>query len=214
MPVGVLVIVTTCLATLTMLADLKARRGQFAEANALYQQAEDVIEGMLVSVDEPYWNSSTAAAMSQTYLGHFELNLKNGDTPGAFTVLERIRGRTLVSALKDRKALPSAETGQTTMLEGDVASLQARLMQTDSAPEREQLLDNLVEYERRLGLAWTKEDVPGQRLPVRAAALRNVENDLHPDEALLEYVLDDPTSFCVSVTRRGAHVSNTYSCCQ
>jgi len=33
-------------------------------------------------------------------------------------------------------------------------------MQTNGAPEREQLLDNLVEYERRLGLAWTREDVP------------------------------------------------------
>jgi hypothetical protein len=25
-----------------------------------------VIEGMLISVDEPYWNSSVAAAMSET----------------------------------------------------------------------------------------------------------------------------------------------------
>ena len=58
---------------LTILADLKARRGRFGEANALYEQAEDVIEGMLISVDEPYWNSSVAAAMSQTYLQHFEL---------------------------------------------------------------------------------------------------------------------------------------------
>ena len=191
---------------LTMLADLKARRGRFAEANALYEQAEDVIEGMLLSVDEPYWNSSTAAAMSQTYLGHFELITKNGDAPGAFAVLERVRGRTLAWALEDRKALPTAESGQTATLEGDVAGLQARLMRTNSAPEREQLLDNLVEYERRLGLAWTREDAPSQRLPVQPAALTNVENDLHPDEALLEYVLDDPTSFCITVTRRGAHI--------
>jgi CHAT domain-containing protein/tetratricopeptide (TPR) repeat protein len=191
---------------LTMLADLKARRGRVAEANALYEQAEDVIEGMLLSVDEPYWNSSTAAAMSQTYLGHFELITKNGDAPGAFAVLERVRGRTLAWALKDRKALPSAESGQTTTLEGDVAGLQVRLMQTSSSVERGQLLDNLVEYERRLGLAWTREDVPSQRLPVRPATLTNVENDLHPDETLLEYVLDDPTSFCITVTRRGAHV--------
>jgi CHAT domain-containing protein/tetratricopeptide (TPR) repeat protein len=191
---------------LTMLADLKARRGRFAEANALYEQAEDVIEGMLVSVDEPYWNSSVAAAMSQTYLEHFELITKNGDTPGAFTVLERVRGRTLAWALKDKKALPAAESEQATTLEGDVAGLQARLMQTNSAPERAQLLDNLVEYERRLGLAWTREDTPNQPLSVQPAALTNVENDLHPDEALLEYVLDDPTSFCISVTRRGAHI--------
>jgi CHAT domain-containing protein len=79
-------------------------------------------------------------------------------------------------------------------------------MQTNGAPEREQLLDNLVEYERRLGLAWTREDVPNRRLPVQPAALANVENDLHPDEVLLEYVLDDPISYCISVTRRGAHV--------
>src|SRR5438309_8676794 len=58
---------------LTILADLKARRGRTEEANALYEQAEDVIEGMLISVDEPYWNSSVAAAMSQTYLQHFDL---------------------------------------------------------------------------------------------------------------------------------------------
>jgi len=54
-----------------------------------------VIEGMLISVDEPYWNSSVAAAMSETYLRHFELVTKNGDAPGAFAVLERVRGRTL-----------------------------------------------------------------------------------------------------------------------
>jgi len=190
---------------LTMLADLKARRGRYAEADALYEEAEDVIEGMLISVDEPYWNSSVAAAMSQTYLEHFELLTKNSDTPAAFTVLERIRGRTLTWALRDRKAFPPAESGETGALEGDVASLQSRLMQTNSAPERAQLLDNLVEYERRLGLART-EDGPNRRLPVRPAALANLENDLSPDEAFLEYVLDDPTSFCISVTRRGARV--------
>jgi hypothetical protein len=48
---------------LTILADLKARRGRYAEAKAFYEQAEDVIEGMLISVDEPYWNSSVAASM-------------------------------------------------------------------------------------------------------------------------------------------------------
>lgn len=191
---------------LTMLADLKARRGDFAKANALYEQAEDVVEGMLVSVDEPYWNSSVAAAMSETYLRHFELVTKNGDAPEAFAVLERVRGRTLAWALRDRKAQPATGSDQTSALEGEVAGLQVRLMQTNGAPEREQLLDNLVEYERRLGLAWTEEDVPNRRLPGQPAALTTVENDLHPDEVLLEYVLDDPISFCISVTRRGTHI--------
>src|SRR5205807_6980918 len=128
---------------LTILADLKARRGRVSEANALYEQAEDVIEGMLISVDEPYWNSSAAASMSQTYLQHFELIAHSGDVPGAFRVLERVRGRTLAWALEDRKAIPTSQSEQTASLETDVAGLQARLMQTSSANEREQLLDQL-----------------------------------------------------------------------
>jgi CHAT domain-containing protein len=191
---------------LTILADLKARRGRVTEANSLYEQAEDVIESMLISVDEPYWNSSVAASMSQTYLQHFELVTKSGDVPGAFNVLERVRGRTLAWALEDRKALPTAESGQTASLETDLAGLQVQLMQTNSTEKREQLMDQLVEYERRLGLAWTKEDAPGHGLPVQPASLPKVQEVLNPDEVLLEYVLDDPTSFCVVVSKKAPYV--------
>ena len=79
---------------LTILADLKARRGSIAEAKALYEHAEDVIDGMLGG-DGPYWNSSITAAMSQTYLQHFELVAKEANTAAAFRILERVRGRTL-----------------------------------------------------------------------------------------------------------------------
>lgn len=191
---------------LTILADLKARRGHTEEAKALYEQAEDVIEGMLISVDEPYWNSSVAASMSQTYLQHFELLNQNGDVPGAFRILERIRGRTLASALEDKKALPTAESEQTLALENDLSALQTRLLQATSVIEREQLLDKLVEYERRLGLAWTKGDAPNKRFAVQPASLTKVVDDLNSDEVFLEYVLDDPHSFCLSISREGAYL--------
>jgi CHAT domain-containing protein len=191
---------------LTILADLKARRGRYAEARALYEQAEDVIEGMLISVDEPYWNSSVVAAQSQTYLQHFELVTRSGDVPEAFRVLERVRGRTLAWALEDRKTFPTSESEQTVSLETDVAGLQTRLMRSGSATEREQLLDTLVEYERRLGLASTKGDEANTRLPTQPAPLKIVQDDLKQDEVLLEYVLDEPNSYCVSISRQGAFV--------
>ena len=43
----------------------------YAEAKALYDQAEDVIEGMLISVDEPYWNSSVAGRAEPDLLAAF-----------------------------------------------------------------------------------------------------------------------------------------------
>jgi CHAT domain-containing protein len=191
---------------LTVLAALKAQRGRVDEANALYDQAEDVIEGMLISVDEPYWNSSVAASQSQTYLQHFGLVARTGDVRRAFHVLERVRGRTLAWALEDRKAFRTSESEQTASLEAHVAGLQARLMQTSSANEREQLLDQLVEYERRLGLAWTKGDAANTRLPAQPVPLNIVQDDLKRDEVLLEYVLDEPNSFCVSISQKGAFV--------
>ena len=191
---------------LTILADLRARRGRYAEAKALYEQAEDVIEGMLISIDEPYWNSSVVAAQSQTYLQHFELVARSGDVPEAFRVLERVRGRTLAWALEDRRAFPNSESEQTASLETDVAGLQTRLMRSRSAFEREQLLDKLVEYERRLGLAWTKGHEASTRLLTQPAPLKIVQSDLKQDEVLLEYVLDEPNSYCISISRQGAIV--------
>ena len=189
---------------LTILADLKARRGSIADAEALYERAEDVIDGMLMSGDGPYWNSSITAAMSQTYLQHFELVAKGANTAAAFRVLERVRGRTLAVALGDRRTFSDAESGQSIVLASNVASVQSRLMQTMSLVKREQLLDNLAEAEWRLGWTSTREDA--QRFPLQPARLAKVQDDLKPDEVLLEYVLGDPNSFCIAVSRRTANV--------
>jgi CHAT domain-containing protein len=187
---------------LTILADLRARRGRIAEAKALYKQAEDVIDGMLGG-DDSYWNSSIAAAMGQTYLEHFELVAKEGDTAGAFQILERVRGRTLASALEDRKAAARSGSTEAATLDSYVATTQTRLMQTNSPVEREQLLDALAEYEWRLRLAWNEGD---QRFPINPAPLIRVQESLKSDETLLEYVLAEPNSFCISITRTTANL--------
>jgi len=190
---------------LTILADLKVRTGHTAEADALYRQAEDVIEGMLISVGEPYWNSSVAGSMSETYLHHFKLLTRTGHTPEAFKVLERVRGRTLLWALADKKAIQEPESPQTAELESELAGLQIRLMQTNETSKREQLLDQLAEYERRIGLSWTTVSAsePGSR--VRPSTVKDVEEDLNPGEVFIEYVLDEPNSFSIAVTRTGVH---------
>src|ERR1039458_4985778 len=141
--------------------------------------------------------------MSQTYLQHFELVAKEADTAGAFQILERVRGRTLASALVDRKADPQSGSTEAAALDSYVASTQTRLMQTNSPVEREQLLDALAEYEWRLRLAWNQGD---QRFSIEPAPLTEVQGSLKSDETLLEYVLDEPNSFCISVTRTTANL--------
>jgi CHAT domain-containing protein/tetratricopeptide (TPR) repeat protein len=188
---------------LTVRAELEALQGRVAQANTLYTRAEGVIEDILLSVGEPYWNSSIAGSMSQTYLQHFELLYEKGDFDAAFRVLESIRGRTLVWSLEDRRAFRTTESKQTVALENDLANVQMQLMRTANASERALLLDKLVEDERRLGWAWVESRTPHQRL--RVVTLTKMKQDLQPDELFLEYVLDDPRSFCLSISKRGAY---------
>lgn len=191
---------------LTVLADLKARRGTIREAEALYENAEDVIDGMLVNLQEAYWTSSLAGAMSDTYLQHFELEARQGHVERAFNVLERVRGRTAAALLENKVSLGSDESPDVRALEDIVSDLQLRLLRSENPKERTGLLDQLVEYERRLEWTRTERTESKSRWFDKPAALKVVQSALHPEEVVLEYVLSEPHSYCIWISRSGAGV--------
>jgi hypothetical protein len=88
-------------------------------------------------------------------------------------------------------------------LENDVATLQLRLMRSEDATERTTLLDQLVEYERRLGLARTGQEANRREWFEKPASLKGVQSRLRPDEMILEYVLAEPQSYCLWISPRG-----------
>jgi CHAT domain-containing protein len=187
---------------LTVLADLKARQGDSIGAESLYNQAEDVIDGMLVNTNEAYWNSSLADAMSDTYLLHFEMEARLGNVAHAFSVLERVRGRTPAALLENGTPQTQNESAQVHQLETDVATRQLRLMRSEDAAERTALLDQLVEYERRLGLARTGQETETKEWFEKPASLKNVQSRIRGDELILEYVLAEPQSYCIWISPR------------
>jgi CHAT domain-containing protein len=191
---------------LTMLADLKALRGNRVQAEALYANAEDVIDGMLVNLHEAYWSSSLAGAMSETYLRHFELEAQEGNVERALGVLERVRGRTAAALLENKVTFSKNESEDVRALENNVSELQLRLMRSESAQERVGLLDQLVEYERRL--EWTRTDRRESKLGwfEKPSSLKAIQASLRSDEVVLEYVLSEPHSYCVWISKKRAVV--------
>ena len=191
---------------LTMLADLKALRGNRVQAEALYANAEDVIDGMLVNLHEAYWSSSLAGAMSETYLHHFKLEAQEGNVEGALGVLERVRGRTAAALLENKVTFSKNESEDARALENNVSELQLRLMRSESAQERVGLLDQLVEYERRL--EWTRTDRRETKLGwfEKPSSLKAIQVSLRSDEVVLEYVLSEPYSYCVWISKKRAAV--------
>src|SRR6266850_2541958 len=189
---------------LTVLADLKARRGATEDAEALYENAEDVIDGMLVNLHEAYWSSSLAGAMSETYLHHFELEAREGRVDQALNVLERVRGRTAAALLENKVTFGVNESNDVRALEDTVSELQLQLMRSGDAKERAGLLDQLVEYERRLEWTRTKRRDSKPGWFEKPSSFKEIQDSLHPDEVVLEYVLSEPNSYCVWIFKTQA----------
>ena len=188
---------------LKALAEVKAERGQFADAHRLYLRAEDIIDGMLAHSPGPYTESSLVGAMSSVYLGDFTLAARQRDTATAFAILERVRGRTAADMLRNH-SIPVHESPNERAFEEQVSMLQVRLMRSDDLQERSQLRDSLVEAEERLNYSRESFARASQLMPTHSIPLGAAQEMLRPDEMVLEYVLAEPVAFCLTLRREGA----------
>ncbi len=192
---------------LTALADLKARQGHTAEADALYDQAEDVINGILVNSPGHYSESSLAGAMSETFRAHFRLAVETKDVRKAFAILERVRGRTAADVLRTHASTNNNESPAASTIESNIAHLQVTLMRSQVVDERKQLLDTLEEEEQKLALINNVSAPTGRLSLERPADIRKVQQTLRPDEFVLEYVLDEPRSFCLAFSKTDTSIT-------
>ena len=183
-------------------AELKESSGKYKEADALFSEASDIIEGMLLSVSGSSDEGSLVGMMSEIYVGHFRLaatELK--DDAKAFQIVERARGRVMLDALKTHRAAPEEGLDQLTPAELQVVDLQRDLRRPHSITERRDLLDRLEEAEANLKHTEYERYQSREFVPPEPVPLSTLRESLGSDELILEYVLDTPTSFCLSITR-------------
>jgi hypothetical protein len=93
---------------------------------------------------------------------------------------------------------------------GVISRLQVRLMRAQSPAERRQLLDQLWEAEQRSKLRGAE---PGTSLLVggNRATARTLQRTLARNELVLEYVLSDPESYCLVISRSGIRLAKLAS---
>ncbi len=194
---------------LALMADLAARRGEFRKAEAFYQQAADVVEALLINVPSREVESSLIALESQIYLGYFRLAATtHANSTKAFDILEMARGRSIADALRSEpiRRVPADATTQSARR--DINRIQLTLLRETNRNKRENLLEQLFQAEQVIAPVGR----PKNRLqengvhahPIRLATLRS---SLRPDEMVLEYILDEPNSFCLRITRQTAAVT-------
>ncbi len=189
-------------------AEIEAARRNLQRADELYDQASDLVEGMLVNAPSSQVKSSMIAALSDIYVGHFRLALERlHDTAKAFEIAESARGRALVDSM--RYANKSTGSSGMSPIERQIAAIQKRFREESLSPgETKALLAKLEDTYDELAPVEYKRSRPemkmARRPPVSILAL---QRSLMPGETLIEYVLDNKSeSHALEITSAAVRV--------
>jgi CHAT domain-containing protein len=185
---------------LTALAELKTAAKRFREAEALFTEAEDVLDEIVVHQHSFEESTAHAGSMSATYLGHFKLERQLGNVDRAFQVIERVRGRIVASKLLVRERAGS-RSPIVTKIENDIAATQLALLRIEDPKSRSALMEQLLAQERNLAFELNEAGLRRTDILAKPALLERIQRTLRHDEVFAEYVLDEPTSFCIVATR-------------
>ena len=190
---------------LDALAQLKEKTGHLEQAHSLYTQAEDAIDGMLLRFPGAYSESSLLSTMSDTYLDDFELSAKQDDVSAAFDAIERARGRSILDNMRS-KANQTADSPANSVVQQQISRIQSQLLDSNDPAARATLLESLTEEEYKLGYIDEALSSEQRSVTTHPVALKTAQASLSNDEAILEYVLADPTSYCLALTRSASAV--------
>jgi CHAT domain-containing protein len=187
-------------------AEVELALGRPKTADALYDRASRLVEGLLMNAPSSRVKSSMIGSMSEIYLGHFRLAWNHlHDAPKAFQIIESARGSALVTTLGSL-----GELDEKSRAEVEISHLQSMLLHSRlGSSETERVLAQLDRaYDEAFPLQYEqsrKEVGVLKRTPVSLDALRR---QLHPDETLVEYVLDAKTSYVMQITDAGLTIRN------
>jgi hypothetical protein len=190
---------------LTALAEIAASKHHLWQADRLFGQAEDVRDGILINQHSFEESTARAGSMSNTYLEHFRLALQMGNVNRAFQVLERVRGRTVATQMYSHEKSDN-KSPSLVSAEAKIAATQRALLRTDDAKERSELLEQLLADERNLAFELNEAGLQRQDLLVNPTPLKTIQAILGEDEVLLEYVLGEPHTFCLVISRRSSRI--------
>lgn len=111
------------------------------------------------------------------------------------------RGRGMADGLRDHRELRAEAVSDTDPADAEITNLQRQLREQQTSAERAQLLRDLDEAETKFAKSEYEHAQFGRLVPLRPISVAMLQETLSPDEAVLEYVLSDPRSFCLVITR-------------
>lgn len=178
---------------LAIKAEIMARLGNLKSSNGLYEKSADLLDALLSKAPTPAVERQLLSDLSIVYAGFFASLSEQGRNADAFRVIERARGRVEAEGLSHHELIVPHSPSAT---EQHLTDLNVELLNTDAAAARAPILDAIYDAELQLNSSSTPSAPP----PV---ALSQLQSDLRASELVVEYVLAEPHSYALAVTRNG-----------
>ena len=175
-----------------MLAEIQIDQHKYAEADHTYDRAAAIQDMMIGNADSELGKTALIKGASDLYARHFALIAEHGDdAPKAFAILEQVRGRVMTDLL-----MSGAKTSPDSIAaENKIAQLRLKLMAAHSDRDIKQLRDAIFLAEQSRSI--TPEISILKANEHQTITLAQLQGNLSPSEAVLEYVIDDPASYCL-----------------
>jgi CHAT domain-containing protein len=184
-------------ANLALKAKIVDKMGNSKEADALFRKSTILVDAMIQRASTVGVERQLLAEMSDIYSAYFASLCRQDRYDDALEVLEKVRGRLEVEALQHHSSQPlHAPTPQ----EQELTRLNVALINTDDPKRRDALMSAI--YQTEINLGPSKLAAVSIARPVTLPQLQRV---LSPDQLLIEYVLANPTSYALAITRLGVH---------
>lgn len=193
---------------LAKFAESELAQSRIVDARRLLQEAAEIMEGLLAGVWSPWVKSRLVGVMDDVFLARIRVELKAGSGPDRILpIIEQARGRAVTDLLMDRGQGEKPKAPAARMGERRLTGLQMQLWSARGAATRQKILDQIFRAESDMMAVSLQADkdrrFQGSRQSIRLADVRQC---LAADEMLLEYVLDEPASLLLVVTRERAFI--------
>lgn len=186
---------------LQVLADLYNRRGKYDKADDVYSRAGAFVDAMIGRASTVIDKTALIRSSGDIFTRHFALVVDRfHDTERAFSIVEQVRGRAARDLLMTGTRL--SPTARDT--ERNISKIRLRLMSARSTAEVRKLRDEIFLAEQA---RWSTSSMSTLTASVsKDVRLTDIRSVLSPSDAILTFVLAEPQSYCLVITRRTSRV--------
>lgn len=181
---------------LLTLAEIQVAEGRYTDADRVYDRAEAFIESLVGNLSTALEKTAVITASSQIYTEHFALAAGRFNDPSkAYAIIEQARGRVAADLL----AAGSVRQSQKEAKDRAISQLKLKLMAARSTQDVRKLRDQIFMAEQA---KWVTPGVNILKSKSRdTIGIKGIQESLPPSAVLLEYVIADPISYCLYISR-------------